>query len=96
MLEHTSYSSSFYLISYYYIQDLQRGVIEWVSILEDRGMKINITKSKVTKIGQDEIIKIQRKQQDLEQIDAIAYLCTTIFNENIMDEEINNILTKSK
>ena len=40
---------------------MQQGAIEWASTLEERGMEINITKSKITKIGKDEKIKIQRK-----------------------------------
>ena len=43
------------------IQDLQHRVVEWASVLKENSMNINITKSKVMKIGEDDKIKIQCK-----------------------------------
>ena len=48
-------------------------------------MKINITKRKIMKTGEDEKIKIRWKQEEFEHIDKITYLGSIIRNKNMMD-----------
>ena len=65
--------------------NFQQGVVLLANIMEERGMKINIIKSKIMKIGEGEKIEIQWKHEELEQIDIITYLGAIISNKNIMD-----------
>lgn len=78
------------------VEDLQNAVIEWASTLEERGMAVNISKSKIMKIGGEKVnFEIKWKDQTLEQVNSYKYLGTIINDDGKLDEEINNRIRKA-
>ena len=80
-------------------RNLQQAIIEWVSTLEERGMKINTSKSKVMKVGREENgnedINIKWKDDKLEQVNTYQYLGTIISSTGSLEDEINNRVNKA-
>ena len=69
-------------------RDLQVSVSEWAITFSERGLEININKSKVMKIcreNEEEGINIQWKQQKLDIVEEISYLGVVVCSNGKID-----------
>ena len=72
-------------------EELQKVVTEWASAIQDRGMRINVKKSKVMVITKDK----NREEEQLEQVERFEYLGTVVTADGKIDEEINHSVQKA-
>jgi hypothetical protein len=79
-------------------RDLQVCVTEWASTFSERGIEVNINKSKVMKMcweSEEVEINIQWKQQKLDIMEEISYLGVVICSNGKIDAEMNNRISKA-
>jgi hypothetical protein len=79
-------------------EELQKAVIEWESAINDRGMRINVKKSKVmviTKNKNREPLNITWEEEQFEQVERFEYLGTIVTADGEIDEEINHRVQKA-
>jgi hypothetical protein len=80
-------------------RDLQVSVTEWTSTFSERGLEVNINKSKVMKMcrenEEEEEINIEWKQQKLDIVEEISYLGVVKCSNGKIDAEINNRIGKA-
>ena len=79
-------------------EELQNAVTVWADEIKNKGMTLNVSKSKwmkITKGGESEDLDISWEGKQVEQVTEYTYLGVKICNNGKIEQEINNRIAKA-
>lgn len=78
-------------------EQLQEALTEWAHAFQDRGMEVNVSKTKVMQFtkGEEVQLRIKWKNEIIEQVDQFEYLGTIFRKDGKLEAELNNRIRKA-